>query len=307
MTGPCTFWRSGWKGICCLFIARGIVRISTFMVHTMLVCWWVYEPAFSGWENVWYHSATEFMTHALWLSAKTNAKNPNLPPSCQCHHCFQDRDATQGKELLSQKSVAQKPIKSTTSLSHPNKRSTMKLSSSHLPKNTPDDSPCHTLQGSITNNRSIITCVHVVAPTTVPGATMSAHLTHLWPILHELVWCKLLQPIARAEVVIDLWPRIVKEGIDESSKYMVTLIGITHNVLISLDGMMPYQVYQMEAALIRGIQQCCWEETRVRHLNLDWYLRTKLDDNRFAVASSAFTGGRGGLTQWVNWGFFERL
>jgi len=226
------------------------------------------------------------MPHALWLWAMADTADP--PPSCQCRHCLQDKGAVRRKESSSQKS--RKLVKSATSRSLPNRRSSAKLSGatqSHLPKVTTVALPHRTRRSSlIADGQSILARVRISAPIAAPSP--DAHSVNTWPILHELVWCKLQRPIAWAEVLIDFWPGIIKEDIDGSNEYLVTLIGITHNVSITPGSMMPYRAHRVGETLVCVFQRCCRGETRVRLLNLDRCLRTELDDNLFSVVSSAF-------------------
>ena len=227
------------------------------------------------------------MPHALWLWAKSNATDP--PPSCQCRHCLPDRRAVRGKELLSQKS--RKPVKPTVLRLPPNRRSPIKFSSttlSHSSNGTTDGSQHHTTRPSITDNQSIFACVRVAAQIATPSVDGNARSANTQPILYELVWCKLWRSIACAEVLIDFWPGIIKEDINGSDEYVVTLIGISHDMSISLNAMVPYRAYRIEETLIRGIKRCCRGGTRVRLLNLNRHLGTELDDNRFAAVSSVF-------------------
>ena len=229
------------------------------------------------------------MPHALWLRAAADTANP--PPSCQCRHCLRDKGAVRGKELLSKKSASRKPTNSTALRLPPNRRSSIKSSSithSHSSKDTTRGSQRHTLQPSIVNNQSILACVRVAAPITAPNADIDARSANAQPILHELVWCKLRRSIAWEEVAIDFWPGIIKEDIDGSNEYVLTLIGVIQNIPVSLDATVPYRAYRTEETLIRGIQRCCRGETRPRFLNLDRYLRTEMDGSRFAAVSSAF-------------------
>lgn len=209
------------------------------------------------------------------------------PPSpCQCRHCLQDNGAVRGKELLSHKPATRKPTKSTLSRLPPNRRPSMKLSGTvHSPKDTAGDPPRRAQRPVIADGQTILARVRVAVPS---ADVVNPHSANSWPILHELVWCKLWRPIAWAELLIDFWPGIIKEDIDGSNEYVMTLIGVTHNVSISLDDMVPYRAYRIEETLVHGVQRCCRRETRVRLLNLDRYLRAELDDNRFAAVSSAF-------------------
>ena len=94
--------------------------------------------------------------------------------------------------------------------------------------------------------------------------------------------------MALAGVVIDMWPGIIKEDNDGSDQYLVTLIGVTNNELVSMDAMVPYRAHRTAETLISGIRQLCRGQTRIKFLNLDRYLGRELDKNRSTVVSSAF-------------------
>ncbi|KAF9644160.1 hypothetical protein BDM02DRAFT_3131943 [Thelephora ganbajun] len=229
---------TGRKGICCSFIVKGIVGISTSMA--------------------------EFKS---FLSQAGKTFDIAQPLNSCCMLCG-----------FGKTPIRRVPLHLASGTIH-----------SYSLKDTTDDSPHRARRSSlVADSHSILACVRVAAPIVAPSADVNLHLASAWPILHELVWCKLRQPIARVEILVDFWPGLIKEGTNGSNEYLVTLIGITHNVSISLDVMVPYRAYQMGENLIRGIQRCCRGETRIRLFNLDRYLRTEMDDNRFAVVSAAF-------------------
>ena len=250
----------------------------------------IYELSILGRENFRYRSAAEFMPHALWLLDKNDTAGPSSP--CRCRHCLQDKGAVRGKGRLPRRSAARGLIKSTSSRLPTNRRSSMKPSGpihSYPSKNTTDDTPRHPRRPSgIVDGRTVLARVRIADPITAPSADIDVRSATAWPVLHELVWCKLHRPIAWVEVLIDFWPGIIKEDVDGSNEYQVTLIGITHDVSISLDAMVPYQTYRTEEALVCRIQRCCRGKTRIKLLDLDRYLGIKMDDSRFAAVSSAF-------------------
>ena len=231
------------------------------------------------------------MPHALWLWAKNNMTDP--PPVCQCHHCLQENGATRRKEPLLKKSVTRKSINSTTPRLSPNRTRSLKppvTTHSHSSKGTADDPSQYAhLPPQIVDSQSILACVRVAVPIAAPSASVGRHLANTWPILHELVWCKLRRSIAWADVLIDFWPGIIKGGVGGSSQYLVTLIGIAgEDVPISFDDMVPYQAYRVEEAMSSAIQRCCRGKTRIKLLNLVRDLPTEIDDSQYATISSAF-------------------
>ena len=111
--------------------------------------------------------------------------------------------------------------------------------------------------------------------------------TFPWPAVHELIWCKLRHPIVWADVVIDLWPGIIKTIPDDSGDYTVTLLGNTQDSFVPLHAMVPYQTFRMDNAVISKLQLTRRKRTTL--LNLEEYEGVEMDDDRFSTVSSAFS------------------
>ena len=196
-----------------------------------------------------------------------------------------------GKEPFLKKSATRKSVNSRAPRLSQNGTRSLKppaTTHSHSSKDTADDSSRRSRSPQIIDSQSVLACVRVAAPIVAPSVSVCGHSASAWPILHELVWCRLQRPIAWAGVLIDFWPGIIKGDIGGSNKYLATLIGVTDDVSVSLDDMVPYQAYWVEKALFSAIQMRCRGRTRVRLLDLDRDLRAEMNDSQYAAVSSAF-------------------
>ena len=89
--------------------------------------------------------------------------------------------------------------------------------------------------------------------------------------------------------VIDLWPGIIKASPKGSGGYLVTLIGNTHDVFISLYAMVPYQAFRADEAMLRKLQPPRRKCVHTTLLNLEEYAEVEMDDDRFSTVSLAFS------------------
>ena len=250
----------------------------------------------SGKKNVRYRSAAEFMPHAEWLCTVE-------PPAraCECRHCPRDKvyeNPTQERKGPHRKNNAQHQ-KSRSSLGRLPRAGGSAISTSaissqpnrRLRSNTPDPtSTTNPLKKSslypspVDGDQNLLGCVRVAIHQTTP-ATQGAPI---WPTAHELIWCKLQHSVKWTDVTIDFWPGVIKAGPEELDRYLVTLLGSTHDLRFPLHALMPYRLYRVEETVLQKLQSAHKKRARPTLLNLEEYMRVDMDEHRFSTISSAF-------------------
>lgn len=254
------------------------------------------DAGFSGGKH--FRSAAEFLPHASWL-VKGGAEPSVL---CRCHLCSKLRvnstDAT--------------PLPPPTSQMLPSALSEEQGSGSHpstAPRSTRDDQapvmslPPLPMDGVRRSKRRPTTRIPEVDSTrisrvtayyvraSIPNGASTAcgypSSAGSWPILHELVWCKLQKPIECSGVVIGLWPGIVKRYEERSADAIyVSLLGNKHDAAFTIDRLLPYQAYRMEETLVQELRRRGAGTRRIPLLNMEKVIGTKLDDAKLSVVSS---------------------
>jgi hypothetical protein len=257
-------------------------------------------PLSSGRTGVRYRSAAEFIPHAEWLCAT------GVPArACECRYCTHDKfselsaqgrkssqnntnvQSSKRRHLPEKFSRTRSPAKPTPSVSsrasrksRPNPPSPVPTSESHAGR-SPGLSP-------VDSARMVLAYVRVAAPRIAPNAGCPLPAVVPWPNMHELVWCKLRYPIVWVDLVIDFWPGIIKAAPKGPDGYLVTLLGNTRDVDISLHAILPYQAYRVEEDILCKLQSTRRKQLRTVPLDLEEYGGVEMDVSRFSIISSAF-------------------
>lgn len=254
-----------------------------------------------GRKDVRYRSAAEFMPHAEWLYTTEQPAR-----TCGCRYCPRDksdkRSVPKGKgshhegklqrpkprplpENLSRARRPAQPIPRISSRagrgSH-SKPLSVTSTSKDRTGSSPDLLPSH-------GAKKVLGCVRVAVPkgSYSNGGTILTIAS--WPTMHELVWCKLEHSVIWIDAIIEFWPGIIKESPKGPEGYLVTLLGNTRDIHVSLHAMLPYQSYQVEEAMLHKLQSAGRRRARTTLLDLEEYSRVEMDDSRFSSISSAFS------------------
>ena len=258
----------------------------------------------TGLREGYFRSAGEFLPHASWLMK--GGTEPSTP--CTCRFCSKLRSATAG--ATSPWPTAPAPRLPSTSRTLPG------IVPEELTTGSPPSPPTRSAGDDRANpappqpptgdgvrrskriqaNRNLAQAPRIIAycariPTPVDVSTSAYNHqspTGMWPIRHELVWCKLRKPIGGFNTIINFWPGIIKRHEERSAGtiFHVSPLGNKYDIPFKLDHLLPYQAYRMEGNLVRELHRHAKGSSRITLLNLEKASGTKLDDHRLSIISS---------------------
>jgi len=258
----------------------------------------------AGLREGYFRSAAEFLPHASWLMKSSTEPST----ACSCRFCSKPRAAATGttppwpaspkprlpstsKTLLD--AVLKEPApgspppppggdRATATPPQSPTRGGVRRSKRLLVNRNPEIAPVQT---------SRIIAYYVRIPTPVDSSASSCNHqspTGLWPISHELVWCRLQKPLEGSSATIYFWPGIIKSHEERSTGtiFHVSPLGNKHDIPFKIDQLLPYQAYRMEGTLVRELHRHATGSSRISLLNLEKVAGSKLDDDRFSIISS---------------------
>ena len=296
------FLRIGQRATRSLFTTKvhGVINTSTVRGITIPNAKNVLNKSagFSGGKR--FRSAAEFLPHASWLTK--GGANPST--LCGCNLCLKAHAKSAGGVL---------PPPSKTPQIHPGALSEERASEScsqPSPSSIGDDrASMVSLQpppmdgvrksgrrlatripraDSTRTSRAVAYFVRASTPVGVSTPQDYPPPTGPWPVLHELVWCKLRKPIESSGTAIDFWPGIIKRHEERfaGTVYHVSLLGNKHDIAFTINHLLPYQAYRMDGAMVQELRRRGVGRRRIALLDLEKVTGTELDDSRFSVISS---------------------